>query len=293
MKKNSAIIFFLFFISSYAQNKNKDYSKMNPKELIEELNSKEKKIIEFENKISEITKNDKYNEIKKQNTELIEIITKSNEVYLYEIFQNRYILDKNYFRDVDFDNKTTSKIKNSSVLVNSILNGNTCTSDDKIIGEKVLKLRTNYLKFIDIDKDYQNVINEKFNEINVKNLISKLDALNFDVESKLETKKNNYLGLLKNYSKFSCELRTEISTLLKNPNQENPLVKNAYESLKKNFAYKNYPYLIKTIDKVKTNYTIYVENDDLPCLENIEIKPKEAVNEVVKETQKTIEQKKE
>ena len=47
MKKNSVLIFVLFFISSYAQNKNKDYSKLNTKELIEELNSRDKKIIEF------------------------------------------------------------------------------------------------------------------------------------------------------------------------------------------------------------------------------------------------------
>ena len=56
---------------------------------------------------------------------------------------------------------------------------------------------------------------------------------------------------------------------------------------------KNYPYLIKTIDKVKNNYTIYVEIEDLPCIEKVEQKPIEKPKEEIKETQKTIEEKKE
>lgn len=291
MKKIIILICFLFFVSSYSQNK--DYSKMKEKELIEELYSKDKKIKELELNNANLSKNNKSTELKQQNSELIDIITNNNEVYLYEIFQNRYINDKNYFNEIDFDEKTTSKIKNSSILVSSVLAGKKCSTEDKRIGDKVLKTRTNYLKFIDIDKEYQIVVNEKYNEQNISKLISKVDSLSFDVDSKLDKRKNEYSGLLKNYNKFSCNLKKDIAKLLKNPNQENPLVKNEYENLKKNSAYKNYPYLVKTIDKVKNNYTIYVENEDLPCIEKVEQKPIEKPKEEIKETQKTIEEKKE
>jgi hypothetical protein len=287
MKKIISLICTLCFISGYAQNK--DYTKMKEKELIEELISRDKKIKELETKNAELTKNNKSAELNKQNAELIDIITNSNEVYLYEIFQNRYINDKNYFNEVDFDDKTTSKIKNSSILVNSIKTGKNCTSEDKLMAEKVLNLRTNYLKFIELDKEYQSVINEKYNEPNTINLVSKLDVLQFDVDSKLDKRKQEYIGVLKNYSKYTCELNKDIAKLLKNPKQDNPLVKSAYDNLKKNSAYKNYPYFIKILDKVKNNYITYVENEDLPCIEKVEQKPIETVNEV----QKTIEEKKE
>ena len=287
MKKLITLIIVWLCISSYAQEK--DYSSKKEKELIAELHLRDKKIKELETKNSELTKTNKSTELSKQNSELIEIITNSNEVYLYEIFQNRYILDKNYFKEVDFDEKTTSKVRNSSVLINSILKGKKCSPEDKIIGEKALKLRDNYLKFIELDKEYQSVLNEKFNEKIVVSLVSKLDSLQFDLDSKLDKRKQEYLGLLKNYSKFTCELNKDIAKLLKNPKQDNPLVKKAYEDLKKNSAYKNYPYFIKILDKVKNNYIIYVENEDLPCLEKEETKPKEDNKEV----QKTIEEKKE
>jgi hypothetical protein len=287
MKNLITLIIVLLCISSYAQEK--DYSGKKEKELIAELHLRDKKIKELEIKNSELTKTNKSKELSKQNLELIEIITNSNEVYLYEIFQNRYILDKNYFKEVDLDEKTTSKIKNSSVLIKSILNGKKCSPEDKIIGEKAIKLRENYLKFIELDKEYQSVLNEKFNEKIIISLVSKLDSLQFDLDSKLHKRKQEYLGLLKNYNKFTCELNKDIAKLLKNPKQDNPLVKKAYEDLKKNSAYKNYPYFIKILDKVKNNYIIYVENEDLPCLEKEETKPKEDSKEV----QKTIEEKKE
>ena len=52
---------------------------------------------------------------------------------------------------------------------------------------------------------------------------------------------------------------------------------------------KKYPYFIKILDKVINNYINDVENEDLPCLEKEETKPKEDSKEV----QKTIEEKKE
>ncbi|OXA66867.1 hypothetical protein B0A58_15885 [Flavobacterium branchiophilum NBRC 15030 = ATCC 35035] len=273
---------------SNAQFKEKDYSKYKEKELIKELNLRDKSVFDLNIKIEELSKNNKSSELKKQNAELIDIITNTNNVYLYEIFENRYIKDKNYFNDVDIDDKTTSKIENSIVLVNTILAGKNCSSQDRSMGEKVLKLRTNYLKFIELEKEYQNVIKEKSNEQNTANLVSKLDVLQFDVDSKLDKRKQEYLGLLKNYSKYTCELNKDIAKLLKNPKQDNPLVENAYEKLKQNSGYKNYPYFIKIIDKVKNNHITYVENDDLPCLEKVEQKQ----NETVKDVQKTNEEKK-
>jgi hypothetical protein len=44
MKTIIALIFTFVFTFSNAQNKPKDYSKMNTKELIDELNAKDKKI---------------------------------------------------------------------------------------------------------------------------------------------------------------------------------------------------------------------------------------------------------
>ena len=67
---------------------------MKDKELIVELKSRDKKIKVIESKIEELSKN---NKLKKQNAELIDIITNANNVYLYEIFENRYIKDKNYY----------------------------------------------------------------------------------------------------------------------------------------------------------------------------------------------------
>lgn len=302
MKNIILLIVVVSFVNSFAQNieinnsnlKLKDYKLLNEKELISELDSRDKKIKELESKSLELSKNIKNSELKYQKleqsiSEKIDIITSSNEVYLYEIFYNRYILDKNYFYEVDFDDKTTSKITNSIVLVNSIIVGRNCSLEDKLIGEKVLKLRNNYLKFIEIEKEYQSVINEKYDDKNTLNIISKLESLSFDLDSKLDKRKNSYIGILKNYNKFTCELNKVISKQLKNPMQDNPLVKNAYENLKKNNAYKNYPYFIKIIDKVKNNYSIYIENEDLPCLEKLELKLIETTKEEIKEAQQKIE----
>jgi hypothetical protein len=216
---------------------------------------------------------EKYETLKKQNNDLTDIITESNRVFFYEVFHDRYILNKNYFKEVDFDEKTTSKIKNSIVLVNSILAGKNCSSEDKIIGEKVLKLRDNYLKFIVIDSAYQKAINEKYDEKKIIDLVSKLDSLDFEIDSKLSLRKNQYIGLLKNYSKFTCELRQEITKKLKIPDQNNQFVQKAYDDLKKIDKYKSYPYLIQVIEKVKNNVNNYSRNDLQPC-EEVEIKNK-------------------
>lgn len=288
-----AIIFFMLITFFNVNGQNTDYSKKSPKELVKDLTNKDNKIKELENIIKQSSEKSNIKILENKNLELLDIITKSNEVYLYEIFQNRYILDSEYFKNVDLDEKTTSKIINSIVLVNSILAGKNCSEKDKEIGAKVLKLRENYLKINDLDKVYQTTLNEKYDEKNVNLLISKMDSLVFDFNSKLDNRKNNYLGILKNYSKYTCELRKELAKNLKNPNQDNPLVKNEYEKLKKNTFYKTYPYLFKIIDKVKTKPITYVDKDDLPCAPKIEENTTIMTKEIMQEEKKPTETKKE
>lgn len=288
-----AITFFMLITFFNVNGQNTDYSKKSPKELVKDLTDKDNKIKELENIIKQSSEKSNIKILENKNLELLDIITKSNEVYLYEIFQNRYILDSEYFKNVDLDEKTTSKIINSIVLVNSILAGKNCSEKDKEIGAKVLKLRENYLKINDLDKVYQTTLNEKYDEKNVNLLISKMDSLVFDFNSKLDNRKNNYLGILKNYSKYACELRKELAKNLKNPNQDNPLVKNEYEKLKKNTFYKTYPYLIKIIDKVKTKPITYVDKDDLPCAPKIEENTTIMTKEIMQEEKKPTETKKE
>ena len=79
------------------------------------------------------------------------------------------------------------------------------------------------------------------------------------------TKKNIKIYLEK-YLKHTCDLKNSIEGLLKNPFQT-PTYKLKYDILKNNKDYKNYPYLIEIIEKVKKDANNYSKDDLQPCEE--------------------------
>lgn len=262
MKKTIQLIIFCSSLFSYGQTN--DYSKLKEKQLKDTLIARDLKIKKIEEKLKSLEKNNKSNDLQKENAELLDIISKNNEVFLIDAFKNKYVLNKDFFINTDLDSNALTKTKNSNVLLQSILRDTKCTTEDKQIAQKALDFNTNYLAFIELDKEYNSIINNKLNEKESSVFLEKINKLSFEAGSKLDTRKQNYTALIKNYNQFTCELKHDIEKISKNPNRENPLVKKAYDDLKKK-EFKNYPYLLKIIDKAKNNFATFVSNDDLPC----------------------------
>lgn len=263
MNKVILISIFLFYFNLNAQNSN--YDKKDKKELIQELENRDTKIKELENKIKKNNKNSIDSNLENEKSILIDIISETNEAFLYDAFENKYVKNSNYFKETDLSEYSELKFKNSNILLNSILNGKNTSNSDKKLCEKALLFNNNFIKLEIISKEVDSIINSRIDTLKVNQTIFKLDATSFETNSKIQLQKEEFNGLLKNYAKYTCELRKDLNKILINPKQDNQLVKNEYEKLKKSPIYKNYPYLIKVIDKVKNTLDTYVENEDLPC----------------------------
>jgi hypothetical protein len=209
------------------------------------------------------------------------IIKETNTVFLREIFDEKYIKNQNYFNDTDLAiDDNTQKFRNSDVIIKSVM----VDEHDSSVKEKckyALEFNKTYLKLFDIRK---NVLSVKYDSIKVNEAIKDIKRLYpLDGNSKLEATKNRIQSHLENYLERTCELKKILEQLKKNPDQT-PVFKQQYTKLESKEDYKDYPYLIQIIRKIKNSRNDY-SNDDLQPCEDIKKPTIDSVKpEVVKES---------
>jgi hypothetical protein len=270
MKKLFLLALSLFItVALYAQKT--DHSKLNKEQLIKLVEDKDKEIITLKAQVAENaehaekTKKDlsqNSSATGKEVTELKATITATNAAFLRKLFDDEYT-NTPYFKVTDLEkpeNDNTAKIKNRNALAKSIKVGET-NSDVLETCAKVLDFNENYLALFRIRKE---VLNEKYNAEEVTKAIKEIEGLPaLETDSKLDITKKRMLNFLKNYPENTCTLKRTLEAYRKG--DQSPAMQKKYTELEKNDLYKDYPYLVKIIQKVKKNRNDYSADDLQPC----------------------------
>lgn len=264
MKKNFLLII-LISTFSFAQT-TKDYSKSSKEELVNTINSKEKEIKTLNEKLNiEKTAKEKLesklnNSVNLEIAELKKSIKETNTVFLREIFDNKYV-NKPYLMETDLAIEDIStRIENSNILIKSILLDDT-NKEVFNVCNKALNFNQNYLKLFEIRK---NVLNQKYDAQKNNNAIKEIEALPvLDENSKLDITKKRMSNFLKNYSENMCLLKKTLDAYKRA--DQSAIMKQKYTALEKDEHYKDYPYLIQIIRKIKNSVNDYTNDDLQPC----------------------------
>lgn len=281
--KINIIPFLLISSFAFTQAKPQDYSDIKKHEELR------KYCIDKDKEISRLTieNNSLKDEIKKKTSnnnaselnDLKELIKNINSVFLRDIFEDKYIKNDKYFTETDLaleKEDDTQKFRNSNTLINSV------KIDEmdpflKQICYKALDFNENYLKLFTIRKE---VLFQKYDSEKVNHAIKEIDSLPvLENNSKLFFTKEKIKNYLENYFKRTCELKSALEDLIKNPFQT-PTHKQKYDNLKN--KYKAYPYLIQVIERVKNDVSNYSKNDLQPCEEVKENKTEAIKPEAIK-----------
>lgn len=282
--KNYLLLIVLVTGFSFAQEKEKEYAKLNKEELIAKIKSKDEEIKSLKKKL-ESEKTAKEKVIPKQsNAENLEIaalkksVKETNAVFQRKTFDNIYV-NKPYLTDTDLAvDDISTRIENSNVLIRGILLDDT-NRDVFDIGNKALAFNTNYLKLFDIRR---NVLGQKYDAVKVEEALKEIEKLPaLEVNSKLENTKIKFSNMLKNYLDNTCLLKKTLDAYKKA--DQSSIIKQKYTALEKDERYKDYPYLIETIRKIKNNVNNYTNDDLQPC----EVKEKEVKANAVDTSLKT------
>jgi hypothetical protein len=282
--KNYLLLIVLVTGFSFAQEKEKEYAKLNKEELIAKINSKDEEIKSLKKKL-ESEKTAKEKVIPKQsNAENLEIaalkksIKETNAVFQRKTFDNIYV-NKPYLTDTDLaSDDISTRIENSNVLIRGILLDDT-NREVFDVGNKALAFNSNYLKLFEIRK---NVLGQKYDGVKVEQALKEIEKLPaLEVNSKLGNTKTNMSNFLKNYLENTCLLKKILEAYKKA--DQSAIIKQKYTALEKEERYKDYPYLIETIRKTKNNVNNYTNDDLQPC----EVKEKEVKANAVDTSLKT------
>jgi hypothetical protein len=225
-----------------------------------------------------------------ENKNLKKIIKDLNTVFLRDIFEEKY--NENYFTTTDLttvNDIDTQKINNSNIIIRSL----TITEKDtpfKSKCKKALDFNTNYLKLFSIKKV---VLNQKYDSARVNQAVIDIDKLpHLENNSKLFDTRLKIKNELNNYLLRTCELKKKLDQLAKGNDQNNAIFKQKYTLLENKEEYKNYPYLVQVIKKVKNNVNQYSQDDLQPC----ELKPQtyktQNLNEIPQKMENSIIEKK-
>lgn len=258
MIKNIIVIYFLFSLTGYAQNKD-EMIKVKDTEI---KILKERLQNELESNLK-INKEDIKN-LTAENLFLKDVIKETNKYYLKESFDD--LFTEKYFktRDLSKENDSENFIL-SGVLVNSIKID--AKGDLLNLCNKALSFNENYLTLLGIR---ENVLNKKYEEkiINESlDIINKLPAL--DETSNLNITKKRIYDLLFNYRTNICSLRKTLDNYQEKRDQK--AIFPLYEKLEKDPTYKDYPYFKEVINAMKKDVKSFNGDDDLlSCLPNVD-----------------------
>jgi hypothetical protein len=247
-----------------------DMSKFSKTELIDKVIKAEQTTKLFQDSFSLIKKEkatqqtliktnlDKLNSSEKEIEYLKSVIKTNNEVFLTEVFQNKYTAE--YFKEADLEiaDKSTIIYK-SNVLINSIRVGANKELRDSL--KKAQSFNDNYAKLFEIR---QKVLDVKYDSSNVKKALLTIDSLPIlDSSSALNITKKKIRHLLQEYHTRTCELRTKLDKLFLAKDQK--VLGQLYNDYEKNPAFMHYKYLVAVISRMKADPKTY--NTDLlqPC----------------------------
>jgi len=202
-----------------------------------------------------------------ENNDLKKIIKDINSVFLRDIFQKKYIENKNYFSNTDLEQAnedSTQKVVKYNIIIKSL---EIDEKEFKPFISKALAFNKNYLRLYSIRKE---VLFQKYDSIKVQKALKDIDDLPTleDINSKLNITKTKIRNYLENYHQRTCELKSKLEWLKSNVDQHASFKQN-YDTLKNSDKFKTYPYLVKIIENVKNDVNNYSNNDLQPCKEAI------------------------
>lgn len=258
----------LILISTISFAQTKDYSKSSKEELINTINSKDKEIkslkdrLETEKTAKEKLESQLHNSINSEIAILKKSIKETNAIFLREIFDNKYV-NKPYLKDTDLAiEDIATRIENSNVLIKSILLDDT-NKEVFDLCNKALNFNRNYMKLFEIR---ENVLNQKYDVKRVNTSLKEIEALPaLETNSTLEIRKQKISNYLKNYLENTCLLKKTLDAYKRA--DQSAIMKQKYSALEKDEHYKDYPYLIKVIRKIKNSVIDYTNDDLEPCNE--------------------------
>lgn len=273
--KKTMLLITLISASIYAQKKI-DYSSWDKTKLKKELELRDSEFQKLSDSLKrtislyDALKDEKLSSSKKQKVDEInqlkKIIKDINEIYFKEILISKYASNNDYVEKTDLvDEDIIIKIKKSSVLLNSI---KVDEKDEKIIAicNKALGFNENYIALYTIRQD---IFSGKYDETKNNEALAKIKKLPIlEPNSKLEISKQRIISLLNNYLENNCLLKKQLDILKKA--EQSPILKEKYSKLEKDEHYKDYPYLVKVIRKIKNNVNDYSKDDLHPCESNSE-----------------------
>lgn len=205
MKIKYILILLPCFIFGQNYGDKKDRNKGKNTEIVE-TKSDQKTVVVKSSERAELE------DLKDENKQLKDILTKINAKYFISTFNNFYSDD--YFKTQGFKilkEKDNNTINQAQLMVESILAAEEKNSEVYKRAEKSIVFN-DYL--LAMDEVYQSVLKEKYDSIKVSSAIVRLHNLpKFDLTSKMEVDKNSMTESLVNYKDNACNA-TEIVTKL-------------------------------------------------------------------------------
>lgn len=195
----------------------------------------------------------------KANASYREALVSVNNVFLKKIFINNYMNNSDYFINTDLSKEDPkADLVRANVLLNSMKL--TLVGDSLKVCNEALNFNENYMKLFEIKNGL--VLKSRYDKEKVNLGISAIDSLPaISAGSKLDITKTKIKNILRNYATSTTILKAELEKNKKG-DPDNPDVKKKYLSLEK--KYLDYPFLIKAIQKAKTNKTNDLSELDIP-----------------------------
>lgn len=264
------IIFTFFSLPSLAQTT--DITKYTKEEFIETISKKDKEFSALMDTLKKLKaeiaglKSSKTNNLRKDEileqevSQLKQVIKQNNEVFLIEVFKEKYT--QKYFQETKLEAEDkTEKIRNSDILIKSVSVGADRETLD--LSSKAFDFNKNYIALYEIQKT---VLNVKFDEKKVQESINTIATLPFlDSNSVLNRTKIHLTELLKNYRDNTCLLKAELDKLKKGIDQKALIP--SYLKYEKMPRFNEYKYLLSVIVEMKKNVNSFTQDALQPCEE--------------------------
>lgn len=261
------VIFSFIPLFCFAQ---KDLDKYSKDELVRMINQKDQEYNTLKNNFDKLNKAKEAQanafadsveallEARRQILELKFIIKDNNNVFLKEVFESKYT--SKYFEETDLElEDKTEKFANSDILIKSVRVDASRQTLDLVL--KALEFNTNYITLFQIR---QLVLNEKFNEEKVTEALKRIDSLpSLSPNTKLYNTKNRIISLLKNYKDATCDLKKSLDNLKSKIDQK--ALAPTYVKYENAPKFKDYPYLVMVISRMKKDVLSYTPDALQPC----------------------------
>lgn len=269
---------------SITQAQQLDLESLNKKDLITLVDNKEKDIKKLKQEITSLDAKNKKNqesiELEKKDKEEIKgLLIETTNRWLKQVFVDKYITNEKYFLDSnipeigDDQEEVKKNFEQYDIILKSVKASNPSKDHERVV-LKALDFNKNYLTLLRIRNE---VLPQKFSEPLVESTLREIDSLPVLKGGKLQDTKVEIIGLLKNYKDRNCLLKKELDNFSKGDQDH---AKPKYKGFENDARFKDYPYLIKTLQDIQKNVNLYTA-ETLPC--QIQLNDPEGVETIGKE----------